>query len=104
MTLNCTNDSDQESWVELPLLYYEQYRAVDAEGNELTAEAGDLNVVRVILPAGYQGQITVTYTYPASWKASEALSLACLAVLLVLAVRNRRARGAQLKPELHTAK
>lgn len=91
MSLTCANSADKESWVELPLLYYEQYRAVDAAGNELAAEAGDLNVVRVILPAGYQGEVTVTYTYPASWTLSEVLSLACLAALLVLAVRNQRA-------------
>lgn len=90
MTLTCANNSEEKSWVELPLLYYEQYRAEDAEGNALTAEAGDLNVVRVILPAGYQGEITVTYIYPTGWILSEVLSLAALAGLIVLAVRNRR--------------
>lgn len=98
-TVTCENTSDTDSWMELPLMYYEQYQAEDEDGNALDVEPGDINVVRVIVPAGFKGTITVRFVYPAGWIASVAVSLAALiALILKRAVRKKKAGTGIMKP------
>ena len=87
--IRCTNTSGAESYIELPLLYYEQYHAHDRDGNELAVTPGTINLVRVAVPAGFDGTITVSYDYPVSWILSEVLSLLTLFGLVILAVWKR---------------
>jgi hypothetical protein len=87
--IRCTNTSGAESYIELPLLYYEQYHAHDRDENELAVTPGTINLVRVAVPAGFDGTITVSYDYPVSWILSEVLSLLTLFGLVILAVWKR---------------
>ena len=94
-TVTCTNTSGQDSWAELPLLYYEQYQAVEADGSALACVPGNKNVVRIEVPADYSGSITVTYVYPLSWKVSEWVSILSAVLLIGLAVIRKRRRTAE---------
>ncbi len=90
-TVRCANASGDESYIELPLLYYEQYHAHDEAGNELTVTPGTINLVRVTVPACFDGTIIVSYDYPAAWTLAEILSVFTLLGLAAQTVRKRHA-------------
>jgi hypothetical protein len=89
--LVCRNTSAQESFLEVQLLYYCGYRAEDGDGRELAVSAGTNGVIRVALPAGFDGTVRIRFTEPASWRVSEVLSLLTLVGILVW---YRRKKGA----------
>ncbi len=68
------SESD-DAWVELPILNYKNYVARDGSGNELTIVDGDNNVIRVLLPSGYVGDVTVIYEIPTIYKIADVISL-----------------------------
>lgn len=74
----CENASDGESYLDLPILAYDNYHAALEDGSPATLSAGENNRIRVTLPAGYEGVITVEYRPPVYWRVSEAVSLAAL--------------------------
>ncbi|MCR4896522.1 MAG: hypothetical protein K5891_07060 [Lachnospiraceae bacterium] len=90
----CTNAGAGESWVEFALLYYPGYRAVDGNGNALTVEAGSNFVVRVLLPAGFDGSVTVRFVSPVSWRIAEIVSALGLVVLIAWGLWRKRMAGA----------
>jgi hypothetical protein len=70
--------------VDVPFLYYKGYRATDlSTGKALLTETGDTGLVRVTVPAGFDGSIMSTYKEPGYWRIYEIVSL--LAVLLLVA-------------------
>lgn len=76
------NNSDQASYVDLPLVYYGGYMAKDDNGNLMNVYNGhNNNVLRVDIPSDYTGNIHVYFREPLSWRASEAVSF--LMVLLI---------------------
>lgn len=84
---SCVNTSQTESYVELPLLHYKGYRAEETKTGEiLQTVKGDNNVVRVIIPAGYSGNIAVSFVSPYYWRVSELISLICWLAVLFWAV------------------
>lgn len=89
IVMNCSNSED-ESYVDCSLLYYSGYTARDvASGEELAVEAGENGLVRVWLPAGYEGQVRVRYQGMWYWRLAELVSLFGAAVMAVLTVRKR---------------
>ncbi|MBD5537258.1 MAG: hypothetical protein HDQ99_16700 [Lachnospiraceae bacterium] len=86
----CENESGETGYIELPLLWYENYRAIDSNGQKMEVEAGDNNVVRVIVPPGYFGDVTVKYHLPFSWHIAEMISICSLAVFCVWYVYEKR--------------
>lgn len=94
MVVNCVNEEEAESYVELPMLYYKGYRAVDyGTGDRLTVCAGDNNVVRVLVPAGFEGRIDVKFVSPAYWRISEAISAGVVTGYIVLKFRRNRKKA-----------
>lgn len=89
-TVEKTILQNAETYVELPLLYYKGYCAIGEAGQHLELVCGDNNVIRVLLPTGYQGSIDVDFDGFWYWRVSEALSLATLLVILALARKSRR--------------
>lgn len=80
-----------DSYVEVPLLYYDGYMAVDmGTGEKLAVTAGENNAVRVVLPEGYSGRIEVFFQEFWYWRAAELISLMTMAWLLVQHWRDRR--------------
>lgn len=88
----CNNVSGGEGYVELPLLHYYGYQAYAGEGEQpLSVCKGDNNVVRVIIPADCNMQITVKFVSPWYWRIAEAVSY--MAGLWILAACLRRREG-----------
>ncbi len=85
----CGNTGDGEGYVELPLLHYYGYRAY-AEGVQLPVCKGDNNVVRVIIPAGFDAQVKVRFVSPWYWRVAEIVSYMMLLSFLVVYVLRRR--------------
>lgn len=72
--VRCVNTENMEGYVELPLLYYKGYRAMSDTGAGLTVRAGENNVVRVCVPAGFADRIEVRFVSPLYWRISEIIS------------------------------
>lgn len=87
--MHVINSQDMDSYVELPLLYYSWYYAADEEGTVLELMPGENNVVRLIVPAGYEGSVTVAFREPILWRIAEIISVCVLVVMIVDAIRKR---------------
>ncbi|MDD5939880.1 MAG: hypothetical protein PUC46_03740 [Lachnospiraceae bacterium] len=95
--MTVSNSSDQQSYVDLPLLFYRGYVAKDAQSTEtLGVTDGTGERVRVVLPAGYSGTVTASYTEKPAWIAADLVSAAFLVLIaaaeIVPAERNRKKR------------
>lgn len=69
-----SNNNYQDTYIELPLLYYYGYYASDSNNNEYIVEKGNNNIIRVNL-TNQEGDITVYYKGTKIQKASYLLSL-----------------------------
>ena len=87
-----TNDSGSDGWAEYPLLNYRGYKAYDKNGNKFEIVSGYNNVIRVIVPEGYDGNITVRFISPFYWRISEIISLFGI-LSVILYVRQNRKKG-----------
>lgn len=79
--LRLTNHSET-GYVELPLLYYKGYVALSGS-DILPLSKGTNNVVRVELPADFDGEITVYFHEPLSWRIGEVISLITLLGIII---------------------
>ncbi|MBQ7359842.1 MAG: hypothetical protein IJW63_07105 [Lachnospiraceae bacterium] len=74
--LTCRNLGQQDGRIELPLLYYWGYKAQDAvTGEEMQVFKGTNNVVSVVVPSGYEGQLKVGFESPWYWRMAELVSV-----------------------------
>lgn len=90
MDLQVSNKGDA-GYVELPILYYRGYTAQDVNtGEYLEVESGDNSVVRLLLPAGYEGEIHVQFTEPGYWRLAEIISLVSALSYIGYAWLNRK--------------
>ncbi|RKJ44914.1 hypothetical protein D7X98_09600 [bacterium 1XD8-76] len=94
---------EQGQYIELPLLYYKGYRAVESGGGKLQVVCGENNVVRVMIPSGFQGIIEVDFAGFWYWRAAELVSLLTACMLLLQIVRRfcreRNERGLKIPEE-----
>lgn len=94
---------EQGQYIELPLLYYKGYRAVENGGGKLQVVCGENNVVRVMIPSGFQGIIEVDFAGFWYWRAAELVSLLTVCMLLMQIVRRfcreRKERGLKIPEE-----
>lgn len=82
--IECENKTETDDRIELPLIYYIGYRAMDQEtGERLEVQAGEGKQVNVLLPGKYSGKVQVCFEEPFSWRVSEAVSLIALIVVLI---------------------
>jgi hypothetical protein len=83
--------SDSDGYIELPMLYYKGYSAYNTDtGEKLKTSAGDNYDVRVDVPAGFEGSITVRYSGMWYWHVAEAVSVAAGVALLIYGIVIRR--------------
>lgn len=82
----------QEQYIELPLLYYKGYRAKEKDGGILPVVCGENNVVRVLVPSGFQGIIEVNFKGFWYWRAAEVISFVTFCLLLGLTLKFNRRR------------
>ena len=96
--LECENPSAQEAAVDLPLLAYQHYTAVDtATGQTLPLTENESHCLQVTVPAGYRGTVQVRYTPPLLWHGAEAVTLVTILGLLGWAVYATRRRQRPLR-------
>ena len=68
----------EEAYLLIPRIWYPGYETEDHAGQKITTEKGELAMVKVNIPAGYSGGITVNYREPWYWRVAEILSLLTL--------------------------
>ena len=86
-----TTDAGSDIWVEFPIMNYKNYVAYGENGRKFTIVDGSNNVVRVLLPNGYSGMVTVTYEIPGFYKAADICSLiAVIAMIGLIFLLNRK--------------
>lgn len=87
--LSCVDDG-RDSYVEMPLLYYRGYRAKDmATGELFTVADGENHVVRVELPAGYQGTVYTSFVSPWYWRVAEAVTVIAWGIFLIYCFKKK---------------
>jgi hypothetical protein len=79
----------EESYVEVPKVNYKGYYAYDENKNPLTIRNGYLNLIDVVVPAGFEGEITVNFKQPFYWIISTVISFVSLAYLCFAAVKRK---------------
>lgn len=89
--LRCINQSQsEEGYVELPLFFYKGYHAYAGSGEELQCVYGDNNVIRVMLPSGFEDTVSVRFVSPALWRVAEIVSLLAWIGILIYGIRRAR--------------
>lgn len=73
--MTCRNGSPKESYVDVPILYYEGYRAQTDAGQELEVGYGENNIVRISIPAGFEGGVSMGFVSPWYWRVAEVVSV-----------------------------
>lgn len=81
-TVYCRNAGEAESYVDLPILLYKGYHAYLADGSEAAVCAGDNHLVRVKLPAGYEGELQVRFESPLYWRLGELVTVITAVVVI----------------------
>jgi hypothetical protein len=84
--------AEDGAYAELPLYYYDGYRAEGADGAPLAVAEGENGTVRVALPRG-GGAVRVRYSAPWTYRASELVSLAAAATCAARVIARRRPRA-----------
>jgi len=70
---------DKNGFIDFPLNYYEDYHcSVLESGDELEVSAGTNNMVRISVPADFNGSLEISFKEPLSWRISEILSFLTL--------------------------
>lgn len=87
----------QGAYIDIPLFYYQGYRAEDEHGEELEISKSETNLVRVLL-RDKSGSFLVSFKEPASWRMSECISILAATWLawefLLVRKRNYRSKSA----------
>lgn len=81
ITLSCVADDDV--YLEIPLFAYDYYRCIDLD-TKITYPCvrGKENRINVMLPAGYEGRLKISFVEPWYWRAAELISVVTFMVLL----------------------
>ena len=83
--ISLNNHQDSEAYVEFPVILYKGYHAL-CETGELQSTYGQNQRLRVIVPANFEGNISLSYSEPWYWRVAEILSLITFLVLTVYQV------------------
>ena len=90
MWVRCTNNSGEKGYVELPLLHYTGYRAYrTSNGEELSTEKGNNNVVKVSIPDGFDDEIEVQFVSPVHWRIRELITYAWWLLIVGIIVKRQ---------------
>ena len=91
VALHCENSSDTDKVLEIPLLYYDGYKAIaaDMQGDrhELNIYEGNNGVVSVVIPGHSAYNIQIGFYEKWYWRIAEIVSLITLIIIIVSAKR-----------------
>ena len=91
--ISCRNETGNEGYVDLPLLYYKGYGVKSSSSDteeEIKVGENDSGLLRITLPAGFSGNITVDYFGEWYWRAAEIVSLGGLVAFAVYSLYKRK--------------
>lgn len=93
ITFSVTNN-DTDGYVLLPLHAYKGYRVTSEDGKISNHHlvTGEYAVVQVNIPAGYSGNLSISYVGFWYWRLAELVSLATILVISILCWKNRKRR------------
>lgn len=83
-------EADEAASVCVPRFNYPYYKAIDESGNNLSISKGQNNLIKVALPDGYKGTVTIRFVSPWYWRVSEIVSLITAVGLLWLNFRKEK--------------
>lgn len=84
ISMECENLTDEVQPVKVSFLDYKGFVATDkTTGEKLDTTCDEQHILTVLLPAGYQGTVQVSFRQPWYWRVAEFVSLAILIVLLI---------------------
>lgn len=96
---SCTNTSASSSYADIPMFAYDNYIAQFSNGEKTVCETGENNRIRISIPAGYEGDVVITYQPPFLWTMCNLLSvLSLFSLLFCLFVQIRLNRTALIPP------
>mgnify|MGYP001089323944 CR=1 FL=1 len=82
--MSIRNESGGESYVEVPLQHYKGYTAVvSATGERLELEDGSHFDIRIRVPKGFEGEVSVGFVSPWYWHLGNGISMLTLAAVSV---------------------
>lgn len=85
--MTCINKGTEDGYIDVPLFYYPCYKAVDRDTKEtLVLTYGENERVRLVLPAGYQGTVSLKVGERKLWRFVEAVSVFSMLVSLYLII------------------
>lgn len=84
-------NSDEPTYVDIPVLYYKGYVAEDDKGNALMIEKGDNGCIRVVLPAcETETLVRVDFSGYSMWKCMGVISFISAGLILALYIAENR--------------
>lgn len=86
----CANPTGSEGYADLALQNYKGFTAVTPEGEKLSVINGPNNCVRVVIPPGFAGSVSVTFESMWYWRAAEVISVVTAAVWFVSGRKHER--------------
>lgn len=93
------NAGSQPASVELPLICYLGYAAKDAAGQTFPLDKGTDTRLRLTVPAGYSGTVSVGFVERPLWRVAEAVTLLTAVALVTLYMFDRK-RKEEPNPEI----
>lgn len=91
VTLQVKNLSEKDSYIDIPLLNYDNYNAFDKESKEeIAISNGSNNRIRLMLPTQYEGEVVVKYRIPILWKISYTISVLAVIYFFLQFCRGRK--------------
>ena len=92
--MQCSNLGTTDSYIEVPLLFYKGYAAEEKNtGEKMELCAGTNQVVRVLIPSGFKGELDIKFVPPFYWRIGELVSFTTTILLITLWFRQRRSRN-----------
>lgn len=74
--VDCSNFSDSIKVIEVPILYYNNYRAIDTvTGSRFQIDRGTDCRIKIQIPEHFSGIVAIEYCSPWYWRASEIISM-----------------------------
>ncbi len=88
--LALNNEAAQPGNVNLPLIYYLGYVAKDDSGTAFSLTKGESSRIQLQVPAGYSGEVEISFQQRPLWRAAQLLSLLTACGLVCVYVRQRK--------------
>lgn len=87
INLNVSEIDGKTGLITVPLLNYLGYSAKDKNGNIIDIHSNDKDILSIIIPANYSGEISIKYTGMWFWHVAEIISLIFVAIFLFFGIK-----------------